>query len=193
MTEIKLDRKLNVVVPVETDKGTVHVHSTPVSRDVFEKYAPIIGKTFSQLYGGGYILHVMPRVAYLILKGLAEKEGVWEGDQGVKLGLIEEIRRLTNVTVLLETGWRSIPYFEAVRHGYLTAEDAAEVDNILVFFTAASVVHTKKELHLVLPGASLTWGGSTTYLDCTAFAASLPISTPEENTGEKVILSSIPS
>ena len=33
---MKIDRKLNIVIPVETEsKGLIYVHSTPISRDVF--------------------------------------------------------------------------------------------------------------------------------------------------------------
>ena len=46
---MKIDKKLNLIVPVYgDDEKTIrcYVHSTPISRETFERYFLIIGQTF---------------------------------------------------------------------------------------------------------------------------------------------------
>lgn len=189
-----IDRKLNLVVPVDSIHGALYVHSTPISRPVFEKYYSVIAKTFSTLYGGGYGVYAGPRVAALILRETAQSMGVWEGTAGVESGLVGEIKRLSLVLVPAASGWTYLPWDDAIREGKLSEEDAAEVFNALTFFTVASSMHTRRDLPGILSGASKLWGGLTTPLLYTEYAASLPKPTEAANTGAKVLTpSSLPS
>ena len=189
----KIDRKLNIVIPVDLDDGsTVHVHSEPVNREIFETYFDIMSKTFTQVYMGGYGHVTGPRVAKLLLRKLAVQSNSWEGPGGVK-DLIIEINRMTNVVFPGTSGWTTLPYEDAVRQKLFSDDDQSEIENAIVFFILASAIHRKAELRPILDQAMPMWGGLVTLLNCTAFAASLPISTTVGSTGARAKASSIPS
>jgi hypothetical protein len=182
-----------MVVPVElADGSTVYVHSTPIGREVFETYFENFSRTFTQIYAGGHGITSAPRIAYLLLKKDAQEHGNWEGERGVRRGLFEEIARLTSVVAPGAGGWTTMPWDEAVKAGVLDEDDVSEVWNALAYFTLASAMHKKAELRPMLEAALSLWGARPESLNCTEFIASLPTSTPTDNSGEKATLSSIP-
>lgn len=181
MAEVKLNRKLNLVVSVETEKGTVHIHSVPIGRSVFEdNYLPI-SRAFTAVYTNGLGPVTGPRVAALLLKEEAQKLNIWERTQQ---SLIAEIHRLSNVIAPGPSGWESMPFDVARKRGVLGDDDAAEVENCLVYFTCASSIHLRAELTVALEGLSTLWGAQTTSLNVTEYMRSLPISIAEETIGE---------
>jgi hypothetical protein len=188
---MKLDKKLNIVIPVEAG----WVHATPISYAVFEKYFMPISKAFARVYSEGLGTVAGPRVAYLMLRKVSEELGIWETDQGdgVKQGLVNEIIRLSNVIVPGKKGYETHTLYDAISEGVLDEEEKSEVLNAIVFFTLASSMHKKALLELTLLGMTRFWGGQTTSLDSTAYLASLPTLTPPVTTGEKATPSSIPS
>lgn len=190
---IKLDKKLNIVLPI--DSGWVH--STPVSYEIFEKYFIPISKAFARVFNEGLGTFAGPRVAYLMLKKVAEEDGNWEtpDGQGVGQGLLNEIIRLSNVILPAEGGhgWITMPLYEVLRQSKLDHDEKSEVLNGLVFFTLASSMARKTDLRGMLSGIVKFWDGQITSLDSTAYLASLPISTPVEPTGPKDPVSPIPS
>lgn len=190
---MKLDRKLNLVVPVEVDSGTIYVHSMPVTREVFEQYFLVISKTFSAIYSQGLHAAAGPRVAAMLLKSIAVDLGQWEGPGGVENGLMNEIRRLTNVVMPGSSGWTTVPYDTASAQGLLSDDDKSEIENAIVFFIVASAMHKKKDLASILTGAGKLWDSRIESLNCTEYARSLPISTETASTGATVAASSIPS
>jgi hypothetical protein len=181
MAEVKLNRKLNLVLKVETEKGEIHVHSTPIGRGVFEDNFLVISRAFTAVYTNGLGPVTGPRVAALLLKEEAEKLNVWQRTQQSLMG---EIYRLTNVVAPGENGWESMPFDVARKRGLLNDDDASEVENCLVYFTCASSVHLRAELTVALEGLSTLWGALTTSSNVTEYMRSLPISTVEESTGE---------
>lgn len=191
---VSIDRRLNLVVPLDNPDGTVsHVHSKPISREVFERYFDVIARTFTEIYSGGYTIYAGPRIAALMLRWVAQDKGVWDGPTGVERGLMAEIRRLTNAVVAHpQGGWVTVPYYEAVKSGQIDADDAAEVDNALVFFTVACAMHKKADLPGILEGASRLWGGLVTSSNVTEYADSLAMLRPVETTGETETPSSVP-
>ena len=190
---MKIDRKLNLVLPLEEEDRTLYVHSMPISRPVFERYFRVISKTFNEIYTGGHGVISGPRVAAMLLKSNAETMGEWDGEAGVERGLMAEIRRLTNVVALTGNGWESVPYEVARKEGMLDDDTASEVENVIVFFIVASSVHLKAELPAILKTLSGLWNVRVESSNCTDFASSLATSTEIENTGEKVTRSLIPS
>src|SRR3954465_11092498 len=94
---LRIDKRLNLVIPIETSIGTVFVHSCPIRREIFEKYFLIISKTFAAIYSEGLNVIAGPRVALMMLKQIAINANAWEGNDGVESGLLNEIRRITNV------------------------------------------------------------------------------------------------
>ena len=123
---MRIDKKLNLVIPVDgTARGTIYVHSTPISRDVFEKYFMVLSKTFAQIYKQGLDIYAGPRVAALLLRKTAEEMDVLDGFDGVENGLMAEMLRLTNVIYSDEGGWRTMPYEDAVNQKILDSEDVS--------------------------------------------------------------------
>lgn len=188
---MNIDRKLNLVVPVQRDDGVqIYVHASPISREAFDANFLIIAKTFTELYNSGLGHIAGPRVAAKLLRKEAEAMGQ---PQAVEQGLFAEIRRLSNVLAPSEQGWTTTPFQAAISQNLINAEDVDIVENILTFFTLASAMHTKKDLKTVLEAASGLWDAQVTLLNATGFADSLRTSTKAGSSGETAPLSSIPS
>src|SRR6516162_2431588 len=137
MAEVTLNRKLNLVLSVETERGTVHVHSSPIGREVFEDNFLVISRAFTQVYTNGLGPVTGPRVAALLLKQEAEKMEIWER---TRQSLMAEINRLTNVIVPGDSGWETMPFDIAKKRGVLDDTAASEVENSVVYFTCASSI-----------------------------------------------------
>lgn len=196
---MRIDNKLNFVLEIEDERGTSYVHAEPIGRETFERYFLPISKTFAGIHGHGLNMIAGPKVASLMLKQVSVEGGWWddwrEGDKtvpGVKSGLLNEIRRLANVAVLADGKWTTIPLQEAVTKKLLSEDDQREVENALVFFTVFSSMHKRAVLGVILEGAAALWGGQTTLLNSTDFAASLPTSIATGSSGEKATPSSTP-
>jgi len=190
---MKIDKKLNLVIPIETDDGTLYVHSMPIRREIFDTYFLVLSKTFAAIHGEGLGEIAGPRVAALILKKIAMDTGMWEGEMGVQRGLINEIHRQTNVLVLGDKGWQTVPYDEAISKQLISADDAVEVENAITFFIVSSAMHRRAMVKKMVEGAAVLWGGQISSLNCTEFASSLPTSTETVNSGETAKPLSVPS
>src|SRR5215471_10467200 len=140
MAGVKLDRKLNLVLSVDTENGTIHVHSTPISREVFEDNFLAISRAFTAVYTNGLGPVTGPRVAALLLRDEAKKLGVWEKTQQ---SLMHEIYRLTNIVAPGPNGWETLPFDVARKRGILDDDAASEVENCIVYFICASSIHLK--------------------------------------------------
>lgn len=192
---MKIDRNLNLVMQVQTEKsGTVYVHSTSISRSVFEQFYLELGKVFSQCFDSVNQAHLAlsaPQLAYPALKSIAQKAGNWDGADGVKFGLINEIIRLTNVVFAGENGWESIPFDVAVKREILNEDEEAESLSSLVFFTAISKVAPKdlKNSFLEMAGSLRNW--EITSSDIMEYITGLPTLTKKGNTGKKAKESSL--
>lgn len=190
---MQVDRKLNLVVPIQRPEGPIYVHSTPISREVFERHFLVMSKTFAALWDQGLHITVGPRVAGLMLKQQAERLGIWEGPEGVEAGLMAEIRRLSNVAMPGASGWTLVPFQLAIDKGQIDPDEAAEVEGELVFFTLECSLRKRAQLPVFVRAMNDRWGSLSTSLSATEYAASLPISTKEESSGETVKPSSIPA
>ena len=180
---MKIDKRLNIVFTLERDTGPIHVHSTPISRETFERYFIPISKTFAAIYGEGLNVIAGPRIAALMLRKVAEQTNTLEGPEGVRSGLLGEIIRLSNVLMPNPAGgWQTTPLHNAIAQEFLDEDDVAEVEGVLVFFTCVSSMHTRSQIADILKMMQL-WGVQTTSSNSTEFAASLQTSNPEENTG----------
>ena len=186
---MRIDQKLNFVFPIETpNHGTAYVYSMPVGRIVFESFYSVLGKVFTTCFEGEDPKHIAltaPQVAYPALKKLAMSTNTWEGQDGVKMGLINEIVRLTTIVFAGENGWENLPMDVVVKRGIFDEDCEAEVLSALVFFTSISKVAPK-----TLAGTFLEMAGSLrdwrfTSLGCTEFTNSLQTSTGEPSTIEK--------
>lgn len=168
----------------------------PIGRDVWENYFLVLSKTYAALLSEGLNVIAGPPIAKMMLKRVAVLSGLWEGPDGVEQGLLEEIRRLTNVVLPNGAGWETIPFDEAVRRDIIDPDALADAEGAIVFFTCVSAVlrgpASQEKLQILMSGLKSIWGVQTTFLDVTAYAASLPTSTPGENSTEKRHRSSVP-
>lgn len=185
-----IDKKtLNLVIPLDRDDGLkVYVHATPVDRAVFDRYFMLIANAYASITGGplkGYA----NRVAMRALRQTAEETDM---APDVTAGLIEEIKRLTNVTAPTKDGWQTLPLTQAVAASLIDAEEADEVENNVAFFTCFWHMTRRAERKRVLDGLARAWGVQLSPLDCTEHAASLQTSTAIEPSGPRAPASSIP-
>ena len=187
---MKIDRKLNLIVPVERDDGgMVHIHATPVSKETFAKHFKIISKTYTEIFkeGAAYIASAGSKVAMLMLRKVAAEEGINANE------LMTEIRRLSNIIVSGENGWESIPLSVGIQRGLIDEDDIDDAEGQIVFFICCSAMIAKKDLSSLMETICGFFGSQTVSSTCTEFAASLPILTQEENTTESKPDSSLPA
>jgi hypothetical protein len=183
MSNVTISRKLNITFPIETSNGKVYVHSVPISRNVFEDNFLVISRAFTSIYLNNLGPVTGPRVGKLMLKHEAESLGIW--DQ-VQQTLMTEINRLTNIAAPGKDGWHTVPFNDAVRRGILDEDNAADIENTVVFFICASAIHLPQEFKIALSSLHSLWSAETTSLNVTEFSRSLPTLMPEENIGEKM-------
>lgn len=181
---MKINKKLNLVIPFE---GGV-IHAMPISRMVFEKYYRVIAQTFAEMYSPGAAALSGPKIAALLLKDVAVKFDAWEGDEGVERGLMNEIRRLSNVAIVGNEGWQTFTYYDACKQSLLDEDQVAEIESLLVFFMCVSSMQKQRETEVILGMVNALWGSQTTLLAFTEYINSLRTSTGEGNSGEKAIV-----
>lgn len=171
---MKIDKRMNLVIPIERDDGPIYVHSTPISQATFEQNFVAISRTFSRIYNEGLGVMAGPRIAALMLRQVA-------ADTGADVsGLMNEINRLTNVIV----GGEIIPFDDAMRRKMLDDSEASEAEGAIVFFMVASSMHKRSDLPAIHAGMSKLWDAAFTSLNATEYRRSLPTSTEGGNTGE---------
>lgn len=185
---MRISKNLNIVIKVDTEKGEAFVHSSPISRDVFEKYYNELGQVFTDSMKGVDQAHMAlsaPQLAYPSLKSISKARGSWDGQDGVKNGLINEIIRLSNIVYAGDKGWETKPFHIALKDGILNEDDEAEVLSNLVFFTVVSKVAPKdlRTSFLEIVGQLRDW--EFTSSDSTQYMTGLPTSTVEEVTKKK--------
>lgn len=190
---MRVDDRLNLVLPISrADGSTVYIHSMPIPRDVFETYFLVISKTFSEIYTEGLNVVSGPRIAAMMLRKVATDMRQWDGPGGVRQGLMEEIRRLSNVAAPGPNGWETLPLSLALDRGVIDEEDAWEAENTIVFFIVNCAMHTRAIIPSVLEQMRNLWAIQTSPLNITGFCASLATSTATDNTGETAIPASVP-
>lgn len=204
---MRIDRKLNFVVPIYGDetvqldaKGApaiqdgrpvmvtpviAYVHSTPLSAEMVDRYFLVLAQTFAQFWNLGLSVAAAPGVALRLLKKISSDAGTWSGPDGVEIGLVEEMRRTTSVIVPGEKGWSPMPLKAAVDRGVITQDDVQEVENALVFFIAVSATLGRSQRREMLETAAGLWSALVSSLSSSDFASSLPTSTGTASSGAK--------
>ena len=191
---MQIKKSLNLVIPVDYEKGgKIYVHSTPITREVFEQYFLVISKTFANIFSQGLGAISGPRVAYLMLKQTSIDLGIWEGESGVFNGLVKEIIRLSNVVMPGKDGWKTLPLHTVIAKGLIDEETVAEIEGELIFFTCVSKMNKPAQAEIIMETVNGLWGSLITSLDCTAFKNSLATLNEVENTGEMENTLSVPA
>jgi|SRR5581483_11614430 len=189
---MRINKKLNLVIPILDDgdetKTVAVVHATPIGSETFRAYHLPIAKTFTAFHANRLGSIGAPRIAHMLLEDASRELGIWESDPktnyiGVKEGLIAEIHRLANVWAPTQSGWKDYMYSEALSAGIITADDAAEVDAALVFFTVSSHMLPRRDLKVTLTATAMLWGARVESSTFTELQASLPTSTANGSSG----------
>ncbi|MGU2415222.1 hypothetical protein [Burkholderia cenocepacia] len=201
---IQINEAMNLVVPVVADEGGVKVwaYHTPISRQVFEANYRVLAATKASLMsrGGIYMMDSGPRIAALTLldEGMREAEARGRFDAKGQVvdeatpALMAEIRRLTMVLVPGPGGWDLLPIESAVANGKIDAEDQAETESAIVFFTCICALASKAERKKQASSTASLLKGSITSLSPMEFADSLPNSTKAAPSAQLAV-SSVPS
>lgn len=176
---MKINKALNLVCPVEDDGEIIYIHSMPIGLAVFEKYHRVIARAFSSIYADGMNILAGPRVAAMVLKDVALEtpRGAgtwWEGTDGVENGLLNEITRLSNVSVCEADGWVSLPLEVAQKRGLIEPETVKEALGKIVFFILCSTMNTGAQKVAILEAMAGLWDVQLTLLNCTEYTNSLP-------------------
>lgn len=171
---MQIDKKLNLVITLDRDDTKLYVHSTPISREVFNIYFKVIAKSFTEMYQLGVM--AAPRVAALTIRQVAADFGMAEGPAGIQ-GLFNEIERLTTVLVPGNNGWETITLSMAKGRKLITEDEYEEVINSVSFFTVVSMMHQRSQIASILSLMHNLWGSQSTLLNVLEFSGSLPTST----------------
>lgn len=189
---MRIDRELNLIVPIERDDGVIlFAHSAPISEETFLAYHRPLNMTYAQM-DADHLLHSGGmRNADLMLKEVSERIGVWQDNpqtrvMGVERGLLGEIRRLTNVFAPTGAKWEPVPLDECVNRDVLSAREAREVVAAATFFCCASRNFPRQNLREFLQLCSGRIGALVSYSTCTAFQSSLPTLSAGGNSGATV-------
>lgn len=185
MAPVTINKKLNLVLPVETEAGKIWVHSVPLSREVFESNYLLLTKTLANMYANGIGPAFGPRIARLALKDVAKE---MNEEEDISVPLLNEIHRLTNFLMPSTngSGWQTVPMSEVIQKKLIDEQIISEVENAIIYFIVASAVHLKSELQMALQGLKTNWKAQTISSTVTEFGSSLTTSTPPENIGEKI-------
>jgi len=200
---MRISRDLNLVLPVDTDSGTVYVHSSPISYEVFERYFLVLTKTYSAIFQEGLNVVGGPRAAALLLKRVAlqtmgDERGsnAWDGPDGVENGLMNEIRRLTNVVMpvgplsadngaVAPGGWETVPFYDVINKKLLSRQDIAEVEGVICFFIVSSACHQRKILPSFLDAMASLLDARIVPSSVSEYARSLPTLTGGASSGAR--------
>jgi|SRR5581483_648970 len=189
---MKIDRRLNLVVPIYADDGktvVAWVHSTPLSAEIIDRDFLLLGQTFNSIFSDGLGAAAGPGHAMRLLRAISERQGTWENEDktpGRGKLLVEEIRRRTNVAVpATPGGWETVPLDVAVQRGQLSGEDKSEVENVIAFFMCVSATLSRTERGAMLSSFAALWDAQLSSSTCTEWAASLKTSTQGAPSGAR--------
>ncbi len=177
---MKIDKKLNIVVPFECDDKVIYFHSIPVAREVFEKYHRPMAQAHARMMSDEVAFTSGPLIAPLELKDASIAIDMWEGREGVQNGLMNEIKRLTSVFSMTDVGWGNLPLSAALSQHIIDEDIWREVEGKIVFFTLMSYLTSRKKQDLIQSGMTAYWDVLFTSLMPTEYIASLPILTEIE-------------
>ncbi|ECG8260378.1 hypothetical protein FO131_19575 [Salmonella bongori] len=178
---MKISRTMNLIVPVDTDLGKGYIHSAPISKEVYREHFFVLSKTYSAIFSEGLGVVVGPRIAYLMLEKVAKELRIWDGVEGVRNTLVNEIIRLSSLVYPVEDrGWDNQPLDVAISKGIV---DPDEVLGELVFFTCVCAINKPNQVEGLMNTVHGFWNSATTSLDIMAWTASLPTSTPVGSSG----------
>jgi len=192
---MKVNDKLNLVIPITEGPPVVSAFHTPISREVFEANYRILAATKASLASKGlhYQAVTGPQIAALALKEEGRKEAEAhdaDGDAGATQ-LLEEMKRLTVVLAPGDQGWDKLPVEAAINADVIDKEDWEEVAAQLVFFTCHYWLTKKSDRRGMMDTTASLLDASVTHFTVTDYCDSLRTSTKDADSTRKT--SSVPS
>jgi hypothetical protein len=178
---MKIDKRLNLVLEVELeDKTSAFVHHTPISKEQYDMSYLFLNDVVYSLYSKFPNPIVCSRICHRHMTKLAADNPEYKT---IFTNLSDDAWRLTNVAMPVQgEGFKPFPFFDVMQRKLLSEEDIEEVKSFILFFTAASWVHGRKErggLYEIFNGA----GVQTTSLVFMEYVRSLPTLKTAENSG----------
>lgn len=163
----------------------VWAYHTPISMEFFEANYRVIAATKQAIFGKtlGYAYESGPRIARLTLLDAAKADALeWGLEQSTGPAILGELKRLTNILAPNEknAGFDPLPIDIAVGRKVIDAEEWAEAESAIVFFTCAYAMARRQGRELVANACASVLRAQTTSLGPTEFIASLNQSTPSE-------------
>lgn len=189
---MEIDGDLNIVVPID---DPVRAFSSPLPESIFRANYRVLARANEEIFGRGMksALLTGPRIAAMAIgdagKRIAEEDGK-EGDTGAR-AFLGEVKRLTMILAPTDAGFDMLPVEQAIQSGKINAEDWADVEAALCFFTLGSAFETKRARAGLLEFLTGALNCSLTSQSCEDFAASLTTSKPAEKAKGKAA-SSVP-
>lgn len=176
----KIDRRLNIVIEVERAAGgSIHVHSVPVPKEVYDSHWEVMHHSLNTMYMERYLPPMCVRVGMRYLLKSATALGVRDA---VEKDFLPHIWRQTSII----TNRGVVPFDVAIAsNDVLDPDDAQEVKEYLAYFISASWVHPKRELGGMLYKMLDDSGALFGLWSATEFATLLQTLKEKENTGEK--------
>ena len=179
---MKISRNMNLIIPVETELGAAFVHAAPISKEIYREHFFVLSKTFSAIFSEGLGVVAGPRVAYLMLERICINDKTWEGPNGVRNTLVNEIVRLSNLVYPVEgKGWDTKPLEVALEREIVELD---EVIGELVFFTCVSSINKPAQATGLMNEVNGMWDSQISSLSLTDWMRSLPTSKPADSSGE---------
>lgn len=201
---MKINNDFKLVFPVrysEAGEVLVRGYHTPISREVFEANYRVISATAAEIFGkdGAFAAGAGPHIASIALKdngkrdALAHRDVDQDGnprDGGAK-ALLAELKRLTLIIAPGPNGFESVPVDEAIRRDVIDADDWADAESVLVFFTCGSqlVARAEKKARAEIIAGALK--AQITYSTLMELSDSSQTSTPAAPS--QPVVSSVPS
>jgi len=198
---VQITSNLNLTFPVrwsDTGEPTVYAYHIPISRAVFEANYRLIGGTLAMLQSRSVGTNVVD-VATLALKDIGRRDAAEWGlapglsveDGGAAVPLLAEIKRLTSIIAPTDAGYQPIDVDRALANKVIDAEDWAEAESALVFFTCGYATK-RRNLARVAADLASPLGGLITSSLPTEFAASLGASTTAPAASEPIPSPKVP-
>ena len=189
---MEIDGDLNIVIPID---DPVCAFSSPIPESVFRANYRVLSRANEEVFGRGMKAALMtgPRTAAMAVadagRRIAEEDGK-EGDSGAR-AFLGEIKRLTTILVPDDDGFDMLPVDQAIQSNKINADDWADVESALCFFTLGSLFETRRARKGLLEVLTGALNCSLTSQNCEDYAASLTISKPAATPAAKAA-SSVP-
>ncbi|WP_321868604.1 hypothetical protein [Paraburkholderia tropica] len=177
----KLERDLSIVFPLES--GAI-VYSKPVTRATFERNYMALAKVYATIQEQGLLL-TGTSIAARMLREL-QTNGQCDADL-----FLADIHQRTQIAKYIEPEvegnvgtYEQFMMADAIKKGVIDEDDVSEIENLLVFTTAASHLSgSRAAANSILTVMLSRQKAQRTSLTLTAFLNSLLTSMQEESSG----------